>query len=223
MKYFLLSIEDGTIYDEKVIPILDRHGIKGAFFLNSGLDDFVWYNEGRPVRRARLEERVALYQNHEVGCHSLTHPHLTELSDDHIGYEVGVDKENLERIFTRPVTSFSFPFDDYDERCIARIKAIDGFTAILLPELEASFRFPKDPCHIKITAMDIHDALTKFPTFLEDKDAELFTFVCHAYDFEFGGTYGELEKLCTMVKNSGTKSVFFRDLPEVLESLHYQK
>lgn len=216
MKCFILSIDDGTVYDEKVIAILNRHGIKGTFNLNSGLDDFVWYGEGRPVRRLPLPQCVELYRGHEVASHSLTHPHLTECSDDHIGYEVGVDKENLEHIFDAPVTSFAFPFEDFDERSIARIKAIGGFTAIRVSEIDSSFRFPADPFHIKITSLDVKETLAKFDAFLGDEKAELFVFVSHGYDFEFNDTYQDLERLCEMVENSDVISIFTRDLPRIL-------
>lgn len=216
MKYFILSIDDGTIYDEKVIAILNRHHIKGTFNLNSGLDDFIWYNEGRPVRRLSLPDNVGLYHGHEVASHSLTHPHLTECDNDHIGYEVGVDKENLERIFGKLVTSFAFPFEDFDERAIERIKAIGGFAAIRVSEIDPSFQFPSDPYHIKITSLDVRDAIEKFPLFVSDPNAKLFVFVSHGYDFEFNGTYNLLEILCEMVEKSEVISIFTRDLPGVL-------
>lgn len=222
MKYFILSIDDGTVYDEKVIPILNRHGIKGTFNLNSGLDDFVWYNEGRPVRRLHLPEARSLYRGHEVASHSLTHPHLTECGDDHIGYEVGVDKENLERIFGTEVTSFAFPFEDFDDRCIHRIQAVGGFNAIRVSEIDGSFRFPPDPFHIKITSLDVHDAIEKYPLFLADNEAELFVFVSHAYDFEFQNTYDALEQLCQMVERSDAISIFTRELPAVMKKRRHQ-
>ena len=217
MKYFIISIDDGTIYDRKVIEILNRHHVKGTFNLNSGLDDFVWYKEDHPVRRLSLKDNVDLYKGHEVASHSLTHPHLTMCSDDHIGYEVGVDKENLERIFSRPITSFAFPFEDFDERCINRIKYIDGFTAIRLSEIDSSFAFPKDPFHIKITSLDINEALDKFESFLKDKNAKLFVFVSHGYDFEFNDTYDKLEKLCEMVESSKVKSIYTNELPKFIK------
>ena len=85
MKYFILSIDDGTIYDKEVIKILNAHHIKGTFNLNSGLDDFIWYKDDRPVNRLHLVDNIELYKGHEVASHSLTHPHLTMCSDDHIG------------------------------------------------------------------------------------------------------------------------------------------
>ncbi len=215
MKYFIFSIDDGTIYDEKVIAILNRHGIKGTFNLNSGLDDFVWYDEGRPVCRLPLPQCVELYKGHEVASHSLTHPHMTMLDDDRIGYEAGVDKENLERIFGYPISTFAFPFEDFDERSIHRV-AIIGFTAVRVSEIDASFRFPVDPYHIKITSLDLRDAVEKFPAFLEDPEAELFTFVSHGYDFEFGQTYELLDSFCAKVKESGVTSIHTRDLPKIM-------
>ena len=217
MKYFIISIDDGTIYDHKVIEILNRHHIKGTFNLNSGLDDFVWYKEDHPVRRLSLKDNVDLYKGHEVASHSLTHPHLTMCSDDHIGYEVGVDKENLERIFSRLITSFAFPFEDFDERCVNRVKYIDGFTAIRLSEIDSSFAFPKDPFHIKITSLDINEALDKFELFLKDRNAKLFAFVSHGYDFEFNNTYDKLEKLCELVEKSKVKSIFTNELPSLIK------
>lgn len=216
MKYFILSIDDGTIYDHKVIEILNRYNIKGTFNLNSGLEDFLWFNEGRPVQRLKLLENIDLYKNHEVASHSLTHPHLTGCNDDHVGYEVGVDKENLERIFGYPISSFAFPFEDFDERTINRIKMIDGFKAIRVSEIDTSFRFPIDPFHIKITSLDIVDALNKFDEFINDDNAELFVFVSHGYDFEFNNTYDALEKLCKKVSQSNVKSIYTRELPSIL-------
>lgn len=216
MKYFILSIDDGTIYDEKVIAILNKHHIKGTFNLNSGLCDFVWFDEGRPVCRLQLPDAISLYDGHEVASHSLTHPHLTGCSNDHIGYEVGVDKENLERIFGREVTSFAFPFEDFDDRCISRIREIDGFKAIRVSEIDSSFRFPSDPFHIKITSLDICEALELFPRFLEDEKTELFVFVSHGYDFEFGNTYALLDRLCEMVEHSDVKSIYTSELPGVM-------
>lgn len=217
MKYFILSIDDGTVFDKKVVPILNKYGIKGTFNLNSGLEDFVWYNEGRPVRRLHLEEYRSLYNGHEVASHTLTHPHLTMCHNDHIGYEVGVDMENLGRIFKRPIHSFAFPFEDFDDRCIERIKAIGGISAIRVSEIDSSFAFPVDPFHIKITSLNVKEALSLFPEFEKDGNAELFVFVSHAYDFEFDGTYDELEKLCEMVaKAKGVRSIYTYELPVVM-------
>ena len=44
-KYFLLSFDDGTVYDRRFLQLLNHYGVKGTFNLNSGLEDFVWHYE----------------------------------------------------------------------------------------------------------------------------------------------------------------------------------
>ena len=103
MKYFIFSIDDGTIYDRKVIEIFNKYHIKGTFNLNSGLSDFVWYLNGRPIERLDFKNYRSIYDGHEVASHSSTHPHLTMCPGEVIVKEVGEDIDNLERIFNRPV------------------------------------------------------------------------------------------------------------------------
>ena len=200
MKYFVFAIDDGTIYDTKVIEIFNKYKIRATFNLNSGLQDFVWYKENLPVRRLDLYKYKDIYNNHEVASHSLTHPYLTSLSDEDVYREVKEDVDNIERIFDRKVTSFSFPFDYFDERIISIIKSI-GITHIILPEIDDSFRLPCDTFHIKVTSWNIDDALTKFERFIKDKDAEIFIYLSHSYDYEFDHSYDKLEKLCQQVKS----------------------
>lgn len=200
MKYFVFSIDDGTIFDEKVLAIFNKHKIHATFNLNSGMDDYVWYNEGREVRRFILKDKCHLYKGHEIASHSLTHPHLSEAEDKKVYLEAYEDICNLERIFNTKVTTFAFPFEDYDERCINIIKRIKNISIIRISEIDRSFKLPNDPYHLKITSWDIDDALEIIEEFKKDSEAELFVFVAHAYDFEFADSYDELDKLCSIVK-----------------------
>ena len=202
MKYFVFSIDDGTIYDEKVIEIFNRHHISASFNLNSGLGDFVWYNEGRPVRRFNLETAKDLYRGHEIASHSLTHPHMTQCPGEIVAKEVGEDIDNLERVFEKEINTFAFPFEDSDERCISIIKYIRNIKVIRLSDIDRSFHFPEDPYHIRITSLDVNDALSILDDFIEKDDAELFVFVSHAYDFEFNDAYSRLDELCKRVSAS---------------------
>ena len=198
MKYFIFAIDDGTIYDKKVIDIFNKYNIKATFNLNSGLQDFVWYKDDRPVERLKLYENRHIYDNHEVASHSLTHPWLTSLSDEDVYREVKEDIDNIEKIFARKVTTFSFPFDYFDERTINIIKGL-GITQIILPEIDDSFKLPSDLFHIKVTSWNIDDALEKIDRFIKDKDAKLFVYLSHSYDYEFANSYDKLERLCEKI------------------------
>ena len=79
-KALTLSYDDGVIYDEKLIAIMDKYGLKGTFNINSGRFD-------EPHPRLLSEDRaIALYKDsgHEVAVHSYTHPSLAELSEPSI-------------------------------------------------------------------------------------------------------------------------------------------
>ena len=198
MRIVCLSFDDGTIYDERFIGLLIKYGLEATLNLNSGLKDFVWYYDDRPIKRLDLSKYVDLYKGHEVASHSLTHPFLTNMPDDAVYHEVKEDVDNIERIFDRKVTSFSFPFDGFDERTINIIKSV-GITHIILPEIDDSFRFPIDTFHIKVTSWNIDDALEKFEKFIEDKNARLFVYLSHSYDYKFDDSYDKLERLCQLV------------------------
>lgn len=201
MKYFVFAVDDGTIYDTKVIEIFNKYSIRATFNLNSGLQDYVWYKDDLSVRRLDLYKYKDIYNNHEVASHSLTHPYLTNMNDEAVYHEVKQDVENIERIFDRKVTSFSFPFDGFDERTINIIKSV-GITHIILPDIDDSFRSPVDTFHIKVTSWNIDDALEKFDRFIIDKNAEIFIYLSHSYDYEFDHSYDKLERLCQMVTSN---------------------
>ena len=198
MKYFIFSIDDGTIYDRKVIDIFNKYKIKATFNLNSGLGNFVWYLGDRPIERFDLSKEVHLYDGHEVASHSLTHPHMTDCPGEEIVRQVGEDVINLERIFNREVHTFAFPFHDLEERCIDVIKHIHNIKVIRISELDKTFKMP-DIHHVKITSLDVNEAVNLVDDFIRDETAEIFVFVSHAYDFEVNNTYDKLEELCQKV------------------------
>ena len=212
MKFFVFAIDDGTIFDKKVIDIFNKYGIKATFNLNSGLQDFVWWKNHLEVKRLNLNENNNIYEGHEVASHSLTHPYLTSLSDEDVYQEVKQDIDNLKNIFNRDIKTFSFPFDGYDERTINIIKSL-GITHIILPDIDDSFKYPVDTYHIKITSWNIDDALKKVKRFIEDENAQLFIYLSHSYDYEYDNSYDKLEELCKIVTNNKyIKAINIKDI-----------
>ena len=212
MKFFVFAIDDGTIFDKKVIDIFNKYGIKATFNLNSGLQDFVWWKNHLEVKRLNLNENNNIYEGHKVASHSLTHPYLTSLSDEDVYQEVKQDIDNLKNIFNRDIKTFSFPFDGYDERTINIIKSL-GITHIILPDIDDSFKYPVDTYHIKITSWNIDDALKKVKRFIEDENAQLFIYLSHSYDYEYDNSYDKLEELCKIVTNNKyIKAINIKDI-----------
>ena len=202
MKYFVFSIDDGTIYDETTIEIFNRYGIKGTFNLNSGLQDFVWYLGDLPIRRLPLYECRSLYDGHEVASHTLTHPYLDQCPDDVVVREVSEDINNLEAIFEHEVKSFATPFETCGDREVWLISNYTKVTNIRLSEIDESFKKPSDPYHIKVTALDINRALELIQDFINDDNAELFVYAGHSYDFYVENTFNLLEELVKILVNN---------------------
>ena len=217
MKYFIFSIDDGTIYDQKVIEIFNKYHISATFNLNSGLQDFIWYKDDKPVKRLSLLKNKDLYKGHEVASHSLTHPHMTMCPDEVLYKEVKEDINNLESIFNKKVSTFAFPFHDFDERCINFIKDNCGVSCIRVSEIDRSYNFPIDQYHIKMTSINVKEALSMIDDFI-NSNGSLFVFVSHSYDFEFDNTYDELEKLCQKVKQcKDIKVITMSELPNIMK------
>lgn len=74
----------------------------------------------------QLRELVAM--GIEVGSHTISHPRLTELSDDELRVELRGSKERLEDELRRPCDFLAYPFGDQDARVRAATRAA-GYVA----------------------------------------------------------------------------------------------
>ena len=195
MKYFVFSIDDGTIFDKDVIALLNKYHMKATFNLNSGLQDFTWYYGSTPITRLNLNENKHIYDGHEIASHSLTHPYLDQCYDERVAYEVGHDIYQLEQIFGREVIGFATPFETSGEREIRIVKTWTKAQYIRLSQIDESFEFPPDNYHFKCTSITIDRALELFDCFINDENAKLFVSVFHSYDLFTTSSMDRLEEL----------------------------
>ena len=100
-----LSYDDGVVEDRKLVEILNRHGLKASFHLNSGA-------LGREIN-LRADEIAALFRGHEVSAHSVTHPHLGDVPPSQVAWELLEDRRALESLAGYPVRGMSYPFGTY--------------------------------------------------------------------------------------------------------------
>lgn len=203
MKIVCLSFDDGTIYDERFISLLNKYGLKATLNLNSGLKDFVWYFGDRPVRRFDLSKVVDLYKGHEVASHSLTHPYFSSLSFEQIKKEVKEDIENLNSIFHRKIVGFAFPFHDQTEDNIKIVQENFDLKYIRFSYFASGYQ-PKDRYHIPLNALynddDIYDKLEDFKK--NKLENSLFVIAGHSYEFEMRDEWGKIENLLVHLKES---------------------
>lgn len=64
----------------------------------------------------------------EIGCHTVSHPHLSKLSYEEQMVEIMQSKKCIEDIINEPLRYFSYPFGDYDQNTINILKKT-GFKA----------------------------------------------------------------------------------------------
>lgn len=101
-----LNFDDCLASQLQAAAMLEARGMRGTFFINSaklGLSGRLTVDQVRALQNA----------GHEIGGHTLTHPHLTELSADDQRREICNDRVALLNQGFR-VTSFAYPFGDED-------------------------------------------------------------------------------------------------------------
>ena len=134
-KALTLSYDDGVEQDVRLMEILDKHGIRCTFNLNSGCfaPEGVTYPAGTIHRRMSKSQVARVYANprHEVAAHCLTHASLTELSPAEIAHEVLADRENLEAMFGGIVISATSPVG-FTDALYEAVSAL-GTVAWLIP------------------------------------------------------------------------------------------
>lgn len=202
-KIFLLSFDDGTVYDGRFVELLNKHGVKCTFNLNSGLEDFVWEFEGKPVRRQHLADSRERYRGHEIASHSLHHHLLTGLDNETLLREVEEDCENLRRIFGVEELGFGVPFTACTEREIRVIAPLVKY--IRLSEFREDFSLPEDPYHIPIHGLfnqpDIYNRIYDFSR--SGLQVSLFVMAGHSYEMEMLNQWEYMDKLLGYICSFG--------------------
>lgn len=203
-KIFLISFDDGTVWDRRFVELLNKYNMKATFNLNSGLEDFVWYYEDRfPVKRQILSDTLELYRGHEVASHSLHHHWLNTLTPPQLSREVGDDCAALKQLFNLEEIGFGVPFTACGDREVNIIRKFVRY--IRLSEFSDSFAPPEDPYHIPIHALynqpDVKERIAAFAKC--DLPVALFVMAGHSYELEVLDHWDYMEALLQYIQSFG--------------------
>ncbi len=110
-KALTFSYDDGQEFDKRLIAILDAHGMKGTFHLNSGK---LGFQKGRDSI-VKAEEIKEIYAGHEVACHGVKHLNLPSVNRELIVAEIQEDRKRLEELTGGFVQGMSYAYGNYDE------------------------------------------------------------------------------------------------------------
>ena len=101
-----------------ILDILDRYDVKTTFFLVGG-----WVDKYPEM----VEEIFA--RGHEIGNHSNTHPHMSQLSESDIREELRIMSDKVEKLTGVRPTLFRPPYGDYNDR-VVRVSRAEGYECV---------------------------------------------------------------------------------------------
>ena len=113
--YVVTSWDDITKLDLKLADLLENYGIKGTFFVITG----------EVGSKISLDDLGYLSEAHEVGAHTITHPHLPKLSLDAARKEVLDSGQFLSEKLDLPLDRmpFAYPYGEYSREHIILVKS----------------------------------------------------------------------------------------------------
>ncbi len=134
-KALILSFDDGTFADRRLVKLMNDYGLKGTYHLNSNKLDTKGY--------LSKDEIKSLYKGHEVSVHTANHPALTALSKIDIIYEVVEDRKELERLTGNIVRGMAYPFGNNNDLVVDAIKGL-GIEYARTVKDSYNFMIPED-------------------------------------------------------------------------------
>jgi peptidoglycan/xylan/chitin deacetylase (PgdA/CDA1 family) len=179
--------------------------------------------EGVTVNHTKVmpEEVRDLYQQHEVAVHTLTHPNLTQVTDDEIIRQVVQDRINLEKLSGQKVFGMAYPCGGINNnehvaeilRQHTGIRYARTITSTYSFEPQANLlQFHPTVYHI----MELEKLFELGRQFidLEAETPKLFYIWGHSYEFDIHDTWSDFERFCRLV--SGKKDIYYGTNKEVL-------
>jgi peptidoglycan-N-acetylglucosamine deacetylase len=107
------SYDDGVHQDKRLVEIFNKYGLKSTFHLNGGL-----FGNGNRIS----SDEIGIYDGHEISCHSLSHPTLTNINGESVVYQIVEDRKILEALTGQPIIGMSYPNGAYDSNVMAILK-----------------------------------------------------------------------------------------------------
>jgi len=108
----------GSAQTETILDILDQYEVKTTFFLVG-----FWVEKHPELVREMVR------RGHEIGNHSATHPHMSQLSEAKIREELRIVSEKVEQIIGKPTTLFRPPYGEYND-AVVRVSRQEGHECV---------------------------------------------------------------------------------------------
>ncbi|MFH1968329.1 MAG: polysaccharide deacetylase family protein [bacterium] len=151
-----LSFDDGWLSTYRNgIPVLNSYGIKSTQYIFTDALGTAGY-----ITSAQMLDMQN--QGHEIGAHSKTHSDLTTLTDAQLTDEILGSKQTLEALGANTITSFAYPFGEWNEN-IKNILGQSGYQGARTAMLQdGGFNYAnQDPFLLKTVSVEIDTSVTE--------------------------------------------------------------
>ena len=209
MKTITFSYDDGVIQDQRLVNLFNKYDLKATFNLNSALGGACTLNshQGVPYTHARLHpvEFPRLYAGHEVAAHTLTHPHLSRLSDEEVIREVEQDRLRLSEVMGYEVVGMAYPYGDgsVSPQVVELIRRHSGVRYSRLTVPTYSFEPQSDLLnfHPTVHHCDWNRLFELGHEFirLQPDSPKLFYIWGHAYEFDTDNSWDRFEEFLKLI------------------------
>lgn len=223
MKYFTLSYDDGVTQDIRLTEMLNKYNLKCTFNINSELlgkgGELIRDDVRVSHEKIKPEEVKDIYASHEVAVHTLTHPTLTQVSDDEVVRQVEEDRINLEKLVGYDIVGMAYPNGPNNDHVaeILRTKTKIQYSRTVTETFNFDvqdnlYRFNPTIHHLKDTEK-LFELAHEFIN-LKTDDKKIFYVWGHSYEFDIENTWDLFESFCKLI--SGRDDIIYATNREVL-------
>lgn len=200
VKALTLSYDDGVEQDIRLIKIMQRHGMKGTFNLNSGLyapEGYSWPAGTIHRRMSRTQVRDTYAESGmEVAVHTATHPRLDCIPMNLCTAELLIDRQNLERDFGVIVRGCAYPHGTFHDDVVESVRQC-GLAYARTTISTEKFDIPSDWLRLAPTCHHNNPRLMELAKTFAESNARrypmLFYLWGHAYEFEERNNWQTME------------------------------
>lgn len=184
-----LSYDDGIEADIRLIEIMQKHGLKGTFNLNSELFSKQETLTGNHHGRLSASQAVALYKESgmEVAVHGAKHPYWARLPRHVCMSDIMCDRQNLEKLFGGLIRGAAYPYGNHSDMTVECLRDA-GIAYCRTTAATRAFDIPPDwlrmpaTCHHNDpTLFELADRFLDMP--VANAQPRLFYLWGHSYEF----------------------------------------
>ena len=118
-KPVMLTFDDGDLDQyETALPILDKHGFKGAFFIMT----VAIGRRGKQHYMDKAQIKDLSDRGHMIGAHTWDHHNVKKYQGDDWKIQVEEPKTELEAIIGKPVRYFAYPFGLWNKPALPELQ-----------------------------------------------------------------------------------------------------